>query len=631
MQRLGVTLLALCLAAPAAAEPRVVEYLHIEANEGGSSGGHVALRFGDETFHFQQEGAGLIRMRRDDTPLFNVRYALLGNRAIHATRIAVSDETYARLHDGFTRRLLVQDAQYDRLAALDGDVALLELWRRRSTEPSPSVSVPIRAAAYFLADGFAAVPPQPDGSPAIEDVRAGVAAAHGSDFLTGRIAALRASLAGWQPRAVRDPGPALRRDASPAFAATASVDYTARLEALTALEVLASAPNVRPDALRVATDLAPLDAHERAVLSAFAAELRQRLVALAASSRPDFGYPLLLGLGRLAAVDAALACGRLVVLDRFPVDAPDALLPSGAADRAEYLAAAGGELRSAAAHLRAQLLAVEPLREADYTLIETTTNRLLEIEGGRRGRRIRQDNAAPLPARAARRAELVAPPLDADDVERELTLARRAAAAYRAALGELYGYDLFARNCVSEIFATIDAALAGADAPREASAAASRRQLGGVVETDGTLNFIPVVSAAAVARNYAVVGHDTEPSYRERRLRALADTAAPWHVALREATTLTATSYHPSPMDSAFLLFTDQTVALRPLAGAVNLMVGIADGAAGLMTWPIDHGRRLSAGFRGAFFSLPELAFVNIRKGSMAWIEPELLPAPADE
>jgi hypothetical protein len=35
-----------------------------------------------------------------------------------------------------------------------------------------------------------------DGSPAIEDVRAGVAVEHGSDFLTGRIAALRASLAG---------------------------------------------------------------------------------------------------------------------------------------------------------------------------------------------------------------------------------------------------------------------------------------------------------------------------------------------------------------------------------------------------------------------------------------------------
>ena len=47
MQRLGATLLALALAAPAAAAPRIVEYLHIEANEGGSCGGHVALRVGE--------------------------------------------------------------------------------------------------------------------------------------------------------------------------------------------------------------------------------------------------------------------------------------------------------------------------------------------------------------------------------------------------------------------------------------------------------------------------------------------------------------------------------------------------------------------------------------------------------
>jgi hypothetical protein len=54
-------------------------------------------------------------------------------------------------------------------------------------------------------------------------------------------------------------------------------------------------------------------------------------------------------------------------------------------------------------------------------------------------------------------------------------------------------------------------------------------------------------------------------------------------------------------------------------------LVGIGDGALGLFTWPRDDGGRLRAGARGALFSLPELAFVNIRKGSTSWIEPELL------
>jgi len=31
---------------------------------------------------------------------------------------------------------------------------------------------------------------------------------------------------------------------------------------------------------------------------------------------------------------------------------------------------------------------------------------------------------------------------------------------------------------------------------------------------------------------------------------------------------------------------------------------------------PVDHGNMLMVGLRGALFSLPELAFFNIRKGS---------------
>jgi hypothetical protein len=38
---------------------------------------------------------------------------------------------------------------------------------------------------------------------------------------------------------------------------------------------------------------------------------------------------------------------------------------------------------------------------------------------------------------------------------------------------------------------------------------------------------------------------------------------------------------------------------------------------------PVDRGRTLAAGMKGAFVSLPELAFVNIRKGSNDWIAPE--------
>src|SRR5215813_2643144 len=148
-------------AAPAAAATRALDYLYIEANEGGSSGGHVALRFDAETFHFQQEAGGLIRLQRDETPAFDVRYVLLDNRPMHEQRIAVSDNTYDRLHDAFTRLLFVQAAQFGLLQALAADVALLELWARRpATGAAPtrddglSAVFAVPAAGYFLPDGF---------------------------------------------------------------------------------------------------------------------------------------------------------------------------------------------------------------------------------------------------------------------------------------------------------------------------------------------------------------------------------------------------------------------------------------------------------------------------------------------
>ena len=607
-------------AQPTVAEARFIDYLYIEANEGGSSGGHVALRFDSETFHFQQEGDGLIRMRRDDADAFHFRYAMLGNRPIHETRIAVSDDTYGLLRGTFARRLLVQTAQYARLAALEDDVALFAQWPRPGSA-SPAVAVPVRAAGYFLADGFPHSGPAGERSPALAALRAAVAAARGDAFVARRLAAIRAGLAAWRPRAQRAAAPPLAPDEYPGFAPAASTVYAEQLEALTALEVLDAAPALRPDTYRVADQAPALSADERRALAGFARDLRADLAALAASPRADFGYPLLLGMARLAALEASLARGRLVVLDALADSAPTATVP---AQRAAYLDAVVARLRPVVDRSRRELFLQDHFREADYTQLETTVNRLLEVEHARRdGAPLRMERGLLMPARPAARGEPIAPPLPEATARAELDAARAAALQYRARLAELYGYHLITRNCVSEVFATVDAALAdGADSD---GSAASRRRLGGAVRIRHNLNFIPFVSAGAVERSYATVARRTRPSYRQLRLAALQTDEPGWRVALRESNTLTSTAYHPGPRDSAFLFFTDDAGALRPLLGAANLLVGVVDGTLGLVTWPADAGARLRAGWSGALFSLPELAFFNIRKGSMAYIDADVV------
>jgi hypothetical protein len=136
------------------------------------------------------------------------------------------------------------------------------------------------------------------------------------------------------------------------------------------------------------------------------------------------------------------------------------------------------------------------------------------------------------------------------------------------------------------------------------------------VETRFTLNFIPTVSATAVERTYAAVAQRTRPSYRQLRVAALATAHPSWAVYLRESNTLTSTAYRPAARDSAFLFFTDGLVVTRPLFGALNLLAGFGAAAVGLARSPADDGETLRAGLNGLLFSLPELVFVNVRKGS---------------
>src|SRR5512144_1445417 len=98
-----------------------VDFLHIEANEGGSSGGHAALRVDDRVYHFEHVPPGLLRLHRDRTDAFIYAYATLANRPIHVQRLALRDAAFAQLRETLSRRQLVQDAQFELRDALQRD------------------------------------------------------------------------------------------------------------------------------------------------------------------------------------------------------------------------------------------------------------------------------------------------------------------------------------------------------------------------------------------------------------------------------------------------------------------------------------------------------------------------------
>jgi hypothetical protein len=328
-------------------------------------------------------------------------------------------------------------------------------------------------------------------------------------------------------------------------------------------------------------------------------------------------------MARLAALERSLAANRMVVLDAFPENVRR--LPYAALART--LDAARGLRDEACDTYRASAQAFAAAAapgEREYAGLENDANRCAELTRGIAEQRdVRVSSDTLVPTRPRRQCELVVPAVTAaggGDTDRLAAAARTAAATardYDRAFDTLYRYDLVRRNCVTETFRTIDDALGA-----EAAAA-----LGGRIAADGGGRFIPSLATRAVRRTWRVAASDTTPSYRQARVAALAATANPLAVRLRESNVLTSTIYRPSRDDSTFLFFTDDVPALRPLLGAANLGVGVGASLVGLVQAPLDRGHALRAGLRGVLWSLPELVFVNVRKGSFDHVARRDLPA----
>ena len=639
----GLGALLLCMGSVQSAQAKhFIGYLYIEANEGDSSGGHVALRFGDKTFHFQHETPGILRIRRIASTAFSHAYAMLGNRAISESRIAVDDDTYDLLQDSFNRLFLIQNAQLDIRDSLHRDVVLFELLLK-NTDSRPgrgdTVSVPLRGSGYFLSDKDDALPAglavRDDTlrSPALLSLRNRVLAAYGGRFIAERRDLAYVTLRKMELRAAEPSVSNISPDAYPAFNSTASANFEDALYILKALELLQSAPALLPEALRrsdsTAFELKPSDVR---VLQAFADRLESDLVNLVNSSRTDWGFAFIVGMARLAAIEASCATGRLVFLDVLSDAA--LLTPREDASLRQYLPAMAHD-RDAVFLLRRQdLFSANRMREADYAALERSGNLLIDVEQAQAsGSALRKDTITFIPSREVRLNVPVPDKLDTAYLKQQLTAAQSVEQSYTAALERLYAYDLVRRNCVTELFAVINRAIArqvpmqtGTSGRSVAEPTArvrteSEQRLGGFIDASDGLSFIPSVSAEKVTSSYTVIDNHEQKSYRTIRLTEMKRHEAPLTVALRESNTITSTIYRPGAEDSKFLFFTDDTLLLRPLFGAFNLLVGLGESLTGIATLPTEGTDRLIAGARGILFSLPELFFVNIRKGSMAYVE----------
>jgi hypothetical protein len=423
----------------------------------------------------------------------------------------------------------------------------------------------------------------------------------GASFLAAEIERLEAAL---RSTPILDAAPAAEADAlgeSPAR-------YRERLLERCALVALREAHGLDPNAV-LAPDGGPdrLTSAERRNLRRLADALEDAVVELLGSSRPDRGRPLFVAMARYQVVARSLEESRLLLLDPFPA-LPPSLERQGLSERREDRIALARRAREHYRRARARILGRGPIDEPRYNRLEELAARHLEYRAAARGLRpAREVRGRRVPERS-RALE----PLQVDHPRprllRALASARRAELEARQRLRARYAYDLFSNNCATAIARVLSDVLEGTGLASDPVAAA--------LEARGWLDFIPFALFARIEG----ASHRSEriPSHRERALDRLqpGEPRSRALVYVREANTFTSTLYRRRDRDGSFLLFTDDVFLPRPLYGALNLALAAADGGAGLLTAPFDGGRRARRAARGALFSLPELLFFNVRKGS---------------
>lgn len=607
------------------------------ANEGNSAGGHTAIRFDNETFHFQHESSGIIRLQRLKSPTFDHVYAVLGNRPIWESWIEVSPETYTLLLDGFTQMFLIQGEQQRILASLRSDIALFEqlLADAQNSGTSPlKAGFPLRGFGYFLADDMPAAVAHsgellPPGSQSIRRLKSLVSSVYGENFIALRIAEAQAAIRTLQLHAASVDAQILSADLYPQFSDSASAAYGDAQAALSALQLLQTGSGLLDGSYWPSSGgRFELSSEESLLLGSFADRLTSDLLQLLNSSRSDWGFPFIIGMARLAVIETSLKAGKLLFLNVFP-DSPERSSQQNKKG-SRYLPAMIAETERQFELKRQAFFSSREMREADFAALEVLGNKLLELEYSFIHEVLpRQLPDTPLPARPARPTPMPMPAMTVVGLQQELEAARRVEKEYSLALASLYDYDLLQRNCVTGIFAYINRILAQASPTKNGTGqfkasdiarAESLQRLGGYVDPSHGLNFIPAISAAEVDACYRVTGKRKQPSYRARRLEEMKKHESSLLVFLRESNTLTSTIYQHPPHDSPFLFFTDDTLLLRPVFGLFNLLTGFGQTLLGLAALPVEGSNRLSLGVKGMLFSLPELAFVNLRKGSMEYI-----------
>lgn len=578
---------------------KALEFLYINANEGTASGGHVALRFEKETFHFQHYDGGIIRIVRDLNLDFDYQYRYLENRSFYVASVDLTSPAFKQLHEYFTKQFFLQKQQDKLLKELNRsllffkqefDHPLLSLQGAGLFNDQPSRTGNKSSAQSKLLRLFDEL--------------------YGDDFLHKKQLELSKKKSAipndlWQKNRL------LLSDALfvnvPYSFASQTIDISNQL---LFLDVISQGFGLNEKNYFTAEGADfKLSKTEIAQLKIFQTDLLKSLTRLVDSNRPDWGKSAFALYARILSLELSIQSGQLVFLDSFK----EGVVAVKAEEVIKYKTLFQAQNDQALSYLKKkkqQLFTAKKIKEKDYSLLEVVSNYYHERQRGLNYfQAIRVAGEKRLAVKTISFPEAMYPELDKQEVIAAIKHLEDYKQKYKQQIIAMYAYNIFSRNCVTEVFRNINQS--GID---DKTLAKLNSQI-----TSDFATFIPFRAFDSLAENTRVI---QKKSFREQVLEKMYADENDVKVFLREFNTLSAIDYKFNERDSVFLFFTSENIWSRPLLGVGNLLTAAGYSIYGGLALPFDSGKALRSAGMGAVMSLPELVFFNIRKGSYQYLLP---------
>ena len=598
-----------------------VDFIYIDSSVDESAGGHAALRFGQTIFHYQYHHSnGLFLLAKENWLEFQYSYNNLQNRTISIASLPISNETFQKIKNQFLSRYLLQEKRLSYLKQLKSE----SLFFRELLSSNRMIS--IDGLGFFSST-------QKNDSIAL-NLRNSIDVRFGASYITSmqkeidkRVKEVAKRL---HPVQLYSKKLNLYK---PSKLVNGNVkSYIELKELQEAIDVISEGRPLDDDTLIYSpVDMALLTKSELQRLQQYRDSIKNSILQLLKSSRSDKGQVLLLQIARFHVISKSIKLGRLVTLDPFSeeselhkvnglqfsiiavphrsentsdnIDSEDSVFPL---DQRFYFEQIRIELLQDLANVKHHFFSIKDNENISYNQLEASLGRLNEWNNiQENGGILRVEGGVLLPNRSER--AVISFQYNNKALSQNVDLARENEKVFTKLLHELYNYNLITQNCVTELFETIYSCFATTEQAKE--------NLGGYLVLNRNISFIPFSSFNQVKQQFRKASIEEYPSYMKVQKNKLYKQQGFWSL-MKESNTLTSTIYFPWEEDSIFLFFTDDVLFTRPIFGVGNTVFAMANMLGGFVWSPIDSGRMLKRSVRGLIFSLPELAFFNIRKGT---------------